>query len=97
MMTANMVKVMTGKDAVNVATTEVTEQEAPGQVAPEQSLTSTLIEGHLSMEQGHVPKTSQDVPEQDAATPSSTQSGLPDTVARGKVAVRPSTAEPSQE
>jgi hypothetical protein len=56
MMTANMVELTMGKDAINVATMEVTEQEAPGQVAPEQSLTSTLIEGHLSMEQGHAPR-----------------------------------------
>jgi hypothetical protein len=30
-----MVEPTTDKDAVNVATTEVTEQEAPGQVVPE--------------------------------------------------------------
>jgi hypothetical protein len=89
MMTANMVEPTTGKDVVNVATTEVTEQEASGQVAPEQSLAGTLSERHLSAEQGHVPENSQDVPEQDATTPSSTQSGLSDTAARGKVAVRP--------
>jgi hypothetical protein len=34
-MAANMVEPTMGKDAVNVATTEVTEQEAPGQVVPE--------------------------------------------------------------
>jgi hypothetical protein len=83
-MIANMVEPTTGKDAVNMATTEVTEQEAPRQVAPKQSLVGTLSEGHLSAEQGHVPDTSLDVPEQDAATPSSTQSGLPNTAARGK-------------
>jgi hypothetical protein len=37
-MTTNMVEPTTGKDAVNVVTIEVTEQEARGQVAPEQSL-----------------------------------------------------------
>jgi hypothetical protein len=83
-MIANMVKPTTGKDTVNVATMEVTEQEAPRQVAPEQSLVGTLSEGHVSMEQGYILETSQDVPEQDVAIPSSTQSGLPDTAARGK-------------
>jgi hypothetical protein len=69
-MIANMVEPTTGKDAVNVATMEVIEQEAPGQVAPKQSLAGTLSEGHLSMEHGYVPETSKDVPEQDVATPS---------------------------
>jgi hypothetical protein len=50
-----------------VATMEVTKQEAAGQVTPEQSLPGTLSEGHLSMEQGHIPETSQDVLEQDVA------------------------------
>jgi hypothetical protein len=49
MMTANVVEPTTGKDAVNVATTDVTEQEAPGQVVPEQSLAGTLSEGHMSV------------------------------------------------
>jgi hypothetical protein len=57
----------TSKDAINVATMEMTKQEAAGQVTPEQSLPGTLSEGHLSMEQGHIPKTSQDVLEQDVA------------------------------
>jgi hypothetical protein len=92
-----MVEPTTGKDVVNMETIEVTEQEAPGQVAPEQSLVGTLSEGHLTMKQGHVPETSQDVPEQDVATPSSTQSGLPNPATRGKVAVRPSITGPSQE
>jgi hypothetical protein len=69
MMTAHIVESSTGKDAINVATTEVTEQETSGQVAPKQ----------------------------DAATTSLTQSGLPDTAARVKMVVRPSTVEPSQE
>jgi hypothetical protein len=50
MMTTNMVEPTTDKDAVNVATMEVIEQEAPGQVVPEQSLAGTLSEGHMSME-----------------------------------------------
>jgi hypothetical protein len=49
-MTANMVKPTTGKDAGNVVTTEVTEQEAPGQVALKWSLAGTLSEGNLFME-----------------------------------------------
>jgi hypothetical protein len=62
---------MTSKDAVNMVTTKMTEQEVP-----EQSLAGTLSEGHLFTGQRHIPETSQDVPEQDAATPSLTQSGL---------------------
>jgi hypothetical protein len=85
------------KDAVNVATMEVAEQEAAGQVAPEQSHLGTLSEGHLSAEQGHVPKISQDVPKQDTAPLSSTQSGLPNTVAKGTMVMGPSTAGPNQE
>jgi hypothetical protein len=58
MMTANMVESTTGKEVVNVATTEVIEQEVPGQVVLEQSIAGTLSEGHLSVEQGNVPETS---------------------------------------
>jgi hypothetical protein len=78
----------TSKDAVNVANTEVPEQEpgqvpeqeAPEQVMPEQSLLDPLSEGQ-------VPKTNQNVLEQITATTSSTQGGLPDATAKGKVAV----------
>jgi hypothetical protein len=88
----------TSRDAVNVASTEVpkqvpepvSEQEAPEQETPEQSLLSTISEGQ-------VPKTNRGVPEQIMATTSSTQGDLPDTVARGKMVVGPSTDEPNQE
>jgi hypothetical protein len=88
----------TSKDAVNVASIEVpeqvpklvSEQEPPEQMALEQSLSSTLSEGQ-------VPETNQGVPEQTTATTSSTQGGLPDAAARGKMAMGPSTAGPNQE
>jgi hypothetical protein len=49
----------------------VTEQEAPEQVVPEQSLSGPLSEGQ-------VPETNQSMPEQTTATTSSTQGeGLP--------------------
>jgi hypothetical protein len=83
---------------VNVASTEVPEQvpklvfeqEPPEQVAPEQSLSSTLSEGQVL-------ETNQGMPEQTTATTSSTQGGLPNTAARGKMAVGPSTVGPNQE
>jgi hypothetical protein len=55
----------------------VPEQEAPEQVAPEQSLLGPLSEGQ-------VPETNQSVLEQTTATKSSTQGGLSDAAARGK-------------
>jgi hypothetical protein len=75
----------TSKDAVNVANTEVPEQEpgqvpkqeAPEQVMPEQSLPDPLSEGQ-------VPETNQNMPDQTTATMSSTQGGLPDVAAKGK-------------
>jgi hypothetical protein len=76
----------TSKDVVNVANMEVPEQEprqvpeqeAPEQVAPEQSLLGPLSKGQVL-------ETNQSVPEQTTATMSSSQGGLPDAAARGKV------------
>jgi hypothetical protein len=81
-----------------VANTEVPEQvfdqvpvqEAPEQVAPEQSLSGTPSERQ-------VPGTNQSVPEQTTATTCSTQGGLPDTAAKGKSAVMSSLAGLHQE
>jgi hypothetical protein len=75
-----MVEPTTGKDAVNMANTEVPEQEAPEQVALEQSLPGTLSEGQD-------PENDQSMPEQTTGTMSSTQGGLLDTVAKGKLVV----------
>jgi hypothetical protein len=65
------------KDVVNVANTEVHEQEAPEQVAPEQSLLGPLSEGQVL-------ETNQSMPEQTTATTNSTQGGLHDATSRGK-------------
>jgi hypothetical protein len=94
--TTRVAEPTTSKDVVNVASIEVpeqvpelvSEQEPPEQVAPEQSLLSTLSEGQ-------VPKTNQGMPEQTTATTSSTQGGLPNAIAKGKMAVGPSTAGPN--
>jgi hypothetical protein len=83
---------------VNVASTEVpeqapelvSEQEPPEQVAPEQSLPSTLSEGQVL-------ETNQGMSEQTTATMSSTQGGLPDAATKGKMLVGPSTTGPNQE
>jgi hypothetical protein len=96
--TTRATELTTSKDVVNVASIEVpeqvhelvSEQEPPEQEAPEQSLSSTLSEGQ-------VPKTNRGMPEQTMITTSSTQGDLPDAVARGKMAVGPSTAGPNQE
>jgi hypothetical protein len=85
-----MNKPASGKDVGNMATMEATEQETPRQVVPKQSLAGMPTKGQVL-------KTSQSVPEQTTATTSSTQGGLPDAVARGKVAVKLSTTRPSQE
>jgi hypothetical protein len=88
----------TSKDAINVANMEVpkqvpeqvSEQEAFEKVAAEQSLSGTMSEGQVL-------ETNQSVPKQTIAATSSMQGGLPDAVARGKMAVGPSTARPNQE
>jgi hypothetical protein len=85
--TTRVVEPPTSKDAVNMANTEVPEQEpgqvpeqeAPEQVVPEQSLLGPLSEGQVL-------ETNQSVPKQTTATTSLTQGGLPDAAARGKSA-----------
>jgi hypothetical protein len=59
---------------------QVPEQEAPEQVALEESLLGPLSEGQ-------VPETTQSMSEQTIATTSSTQGGLPDAIAKGKAVV----------
>jgi hypothetical protein len=83
--TTRVVQPTMSKDVVNVANTEVpeqvteqvAEQEAPEQVAPEQSLLGPLSEGHVL-------ETNQSMPEQTTATTNSTQGGLHDATSRGK-------------
>jgi hypothetical protein len=59
-------------------------------VATEQSLLSSLSEGQVL-------KTNQSLPEQTIATTSSTQGGLPDAIARGKLVVTSSITGLNQE
>jgi fructose-1-phosphate kinase PfkB-like protein len=68
----------------------VSEQDAPEQETPEQSLPSIIGEGQA-------PETNQGVLEQSMATTSSAQGDLPNAIARGKMAMGPSTVEPNQE
>jgi hypothetical protein len=65
--------------------TASTTSKAPEQVALEQSLPGTPVEKQ-------VPETNQSMPEQTMATTCSTQGGLPDAVARGKLAATSSLA-----
>jgi hypothetical protein len=66
------------------ATTSTT-SEASEQVAPEQSLLGTPVEKQ-------VPETNQSMPEQTTAPTWSTQGGLPDAAARGKLVATSSLA-----